>query len=282
MPFCPVCASVLEGHEAFCPHCRTPFSADVAETTEAESTAQWAPPGFDDAGPSGSDEDWTVALWGEREPTVVEERVPSRPAVVEETIPLASTTRRTRTAAPEWYKNRLVLALIALNVALLVLFILAALDRPDPVVLPPAVSVVPTAIVTTPLPTTNEIPEGERPAVSATLSVATPAPTPSPATAGNWTQVASLEGSGPMRGPVFELTGAEARLVHTVQGDQSASFTVFVVEEGHSLEQEGGTPVVNQQGAGSDETRLQRSAGRYYLDVNSANATWTLAVEELR
>ena len=269
MSVCPVCGSDLEGNEAFCPYCSTAL--------RDERTQQWGPPDFDETQQAGPDEDWAVALWGQpEEKTVVEERIPA-PAV-EETIALPTrTTRRS-----QWYQNRLVLALIALNVILFVGLILAILDTNETVVLPPATSVLPTAIPATPQPT-NEIPEGERP-VSPSPAAVTPAPTTAstPATPKTWIQVASLEGTGRKKGPLFELTGGEAKLIYTVQGDQFAGMAIYVVSEGESIDEQGGSPDVNHQGSGSDETRIVKPAGRYYLDVNSANATWSVRVEELR
>jgi hypothetical protein len=76
--------------------------------------------------------------------------------------------------------------------------------------------------------------------------------------------------------------GGEAKLIYTVSGDELAGMAIYVVKEGESVDEQGGSPDVNHQGAGSDETRIVKPAGRYYLDVRSANATWTVRVEELK
>jgi hypothetical protein len=118
---------------------------------------------------------------------------------------------------------------------------------------------------------------------SAPAALETPVPTIAPLVAPKqWMQVTTLAGNGPKRGAVFALTGAQARLRYTLQGDSTSVLAVYVVEEGHSVQKDGGSPDVNVDKPGTDETMLANPAGRYYLDVNSANGTWTVIVEEYR
>lgn len=121
------------------------------------------------------------------------------------------------------------------------------------------------------------------PAPTRTPSLETPVPTITPfVKPKQWMQVTTLTGSGPKRGEVFTLTGAQARLRYTLQGDSNSALAVYVIGEGHTLEKDGGSPEINADKPGTDETMLVKDAGRYYLDVNSANGTWTVVIEEYR
>lgn len=97
-----------------------------------------------------------------------------------------------------------------------------------------------------------------------------------------WTEVVTLSGNGNKRSSSFTLSGAEARLRYTVEGQDMVIAAIYVVEEGTSLQESGGFPEVTATAAGSDETYLQKSAGEYYLDVTAANCSWTVTIEELR
>jgi cell division protein FtsB len=97
-----------------------------------------------------------------------------------------------------------------------------------------------------------------------------------------WKTILTFSGTSNKRSDIFELTGAKARLNYTVKGGNWATFSVYVVEEGRSLEKEGGFPEVMTTGPTSDSTFLVNDPGRYYLDVNSANARWTITIQEYR
>ncbi len=113
-----------------------------------------------------------------------------------------------------------------------------------------------------------------------------PAPTPKPtsiptARPPKRVVIAKLIGATNKRGATFTLTGADARLVYTVKGGSYASVSFYVVAKGDSLASDGGFPEADA-GAGSDSTMLAQEPGAYYLDVLSANATWTVRIEEYR
>ncbi len=114
----------------------------------------------------------------------------------------------------------------------------------------------------------------EQPAAQATTKPAAPAK--------KWTTVATLSGSANKRGPVWHLGDGQARLTYTVKGGQYPTVAIYVVPEGKSLTKDGGIPEVMATAAGGDTTELANEAGRYYLDVQAANATWTVTVQELR
>lgn len=108
----------------------------------------------------------------------------------------------------------------------------------------------------------------------------TPAPPPPPK---QWTEVITISGSTDKRSQLFELTGAEARLNWTVEGEDPFVFVaIYVLEEGTSLEREGGFSEVIVGESGSDTTFLVKEPGRYYIEVLAANADWTVTIEEFR
>lgn len=123
----------------------------------------------------------------------------------------------------------------------------------------------------TPAAQVAEPPAGTAPAETA------PAETPAP----EWTEVASLSGNTSKVGDTFALTGAPARLRWTLGGDEFSTLAVYVVPDGEILEEAGGFPEVMPDGPGSDVTRLRKSPGEYYLNVNGAG-DWSVVVEEER
>ncbi|HEY3377144.1 MAG TPA: hypothetical protein VGL77_06570, partial [Armatimonadota bacterium] len=90
-----------------------------------------------------------------------------------------------------------------------------------------------------------------------------------------WVPILRLAGSSEKRSGPFQLTGAKARIRYTVQGSSVACY-IYVLEEGTTLEKEGGMPEVSVMDAGSDETYLVKDKGSYYLDVKSANCRWNI------
>lgn len=106
-------------------------------------------------------------------------------------------------------------------------------------------------------------------------------PPPAEARAPEWTEVATLSGNTAKVGDTFTLTGAPARLRWTLGGDEFSSLAVYVLPEGEILEETGGFPEVMPDAPGSDVTRLRKTEGQYYLNVNGAG-DWSVVVEEER
>ena len=96
----------------------------------------------------------------------------------------------------------------------------------------------------------------------------------------NWTIVSQLSGTGDKKGPVFTLTGAEARVRYSVKGEM-AMLAVYVLEAGTDLMQTGGMPEVMETAAGSGESSIHGKRGEYYLNV-SGMGNWQVWLEELR
>ncbi|WP_410641223.1 hypothetical protein [Amycolatopsis sp. lyj-346] len=97
-----------------------------------------------------------------------------------------------------------------------------------------------------------------------------------------WQKAIELSGSSAKRSENFKLNGGQTRLKYTVNGGDSIIASFYVMNEGKSLQEDGGFAEVTATKSGSDETRLTKPAGNYYLDVSAANAEWTVAIEELK
>ena len=99
-----------------------------------------------------------------------------------------------------------------------------------------------------------------------------------PETPKSWQTVATLSGTNSKRGDTFRLSGAKARLTYTVSGQYPSAY-VYVIEDGKSLDKNGGTAEVS--GTSGGETRLIKSAGYYYIEV-MGYGDWTVRVEEYK
>jgi len=100
-----------------------------------------------------------------------------------------------------------------------------------------------------------------------------------------WTEVYSFKGNGMKKSPVFELTGEDARIKYSYKapgGLGMGMFSVYVVDEGEDIMKTGGIPeVMTQAESEESESSIQKSAGKYYLNVN-ASGSWTVVIEEMR
>lgn len=132
---------------------------------------------------------------------------------------------------------------------------------------PPAAAPATTAKIVT---TTTEAP----------TTTTTEAPTTTTTRLAAWVKVATLTGTGDKNGSTFALQGGEQRLRWSVTGyrpgvDPHVVSTSFYVEPGS------GAPS-DQNGPGSDSSSVYNEAGNYHIEVLSANANWTVTLEELR
>ena len=96
-----------------------------------------------------------------------------------------------------------------------------------------------------------------------------------------WTQIAQLSGNADKSSDTITLTGGRVRLTYSFQGNYVVG-AVYLLEEGTDLQSDGGFPVVTVSQSTSDETILRKGAGDYYLHVSSANADYTVTLEELK
>lgn len=97
-----------------------------------------------------------------------------------------------------------------------------------------------------------------------------------------WVEVATLSGTAQKQGDTFELEGGKARIRYDFDADSFGVLAVYVVDEGDSLQESGGFPVVSCSESCSDESLLRQPAGSYYLDVNASGGSWTVVIEEER
>jgi len=98
-----------------------------------------------------------------------------------------------------------------------------------------------------------------------------------------WTEVYTFSGNGMKKSPSFELSGGDAKLVYKYKapgGLGMGLFSVYVVDEGKDIMKTGGFPEVFTQAENEEsESALQKSSGRYYLNVN-ASGSWKVSVFE--
>lgn len=104
-----------------------------------------------------------------------------------------------------------------------------------------------------------------------------------PAKEKQWTEVYTFKGSGMKKSPVFELTGAPARLKYKYNSGSNMGmgmFAVYVVDEGDDIMKTGGIPeIMTQEENEESESSIQKGSGSYYLNVN-AQGKWEVVVEE--
>jgi hypothetical protein len=100
-----------------------------------------------------------------------------------------------------------------------------------------------------------------------------------------WTTVATLSGTTNKRGTSFHLGDGDKRLTYTVtdtSGFGALTVGIYVIPKGDSLDKDGGFPEVMPDKSGKGSTQLAQDAGDYYLDVQAANARWSVKVQEKR
>jgi hypothetical protein len=104
---------------------------------------------------------------------------------------------------------------------------------------------------------------------------------PAEETSGEWIEVATLSGTGDQRGEVFTIEG-DARITYEFNAadEDFAIGAVYVVQEGDTLEDQGGIPEMMPDGTEAGETMFYRT-GNFYFDVTAANYdSWTVTIEE--
>jgi hypothetical protein len=96
----------------------------------------------------------------------------------------------------------------------------------------------------------------------------------------NCEEVQTFTGSGIKETQPFTVTSDTWRLRYdfesTTPDQQSSSFDMSVYKTGNTIPES----VITLERPGSDTTYVQAGAGTYYLSIGSANATWTVTVED--
>lgn len=100
---------------------------------------------------------------------------------------------------------------------------------------------------------------------------------------GEWTTLATISGNADQQSDTLVFSGGKIRVTYEfvdTSGMDMVVGAVYVLTEGTDLMTDGGIPdvMVSEEGAG--ETILRKSEGEYYVKVSSANAEYTVTVEE--
>jgi hypothetical protein len=96
----------------------------------------------------------------------------------------------------------------------------------------------------------------------------------------NCDEVKTFTGNGIKETQPFTLTSDTWRLRYNFESStpdqQSSSFDMSVYKTGNTIPES----VITLERPGSDTTYVNAGAGTYYLSIGSANATWTVTVEQ--
>ena len=78
-----------------------------------------------------------------------------------------------------------------------------------------------------------------------------------------WTTVIELSGSSEKRSDIFALRGGKTKLTYTVKSTNPAGplVAIYVLPEGHNLQEKGGFPETTVNDEGTDSTFLVKKAG---------------------
>ncbi len=97
-----------------------------------------------------------------------------------------------------------------------------------------------------------------------------------------WSRVLELTANANKQSETFHLEGGQQKVVYRTTGGKYAICTIYVVDEGTSLDETGGFPVVMVDEDQSDETLMRKSAGDYYLDLKVTNGTCSVEIQEYK
>lgn len=106
---------------------------------------------------------------------------------------------------------------------------------------------------------------------------------PEPAAEPEWRTVATITGNADQQTDTISLTGGKVRVSYDFvdsSGYGTIIAAIYVLTEGTDIMVAGGIPDVMVSKPGAGETILRKSAGDYYVKVTSANADYTVTVEE--
>ena len=95
-----------------------------------------------------------------------------------------------------------------------------------------------------------------------------------------WTSVIELKGNATKSSDTFKLTGGKVKVTYNFTGNTAVVGAIYVLKEGTDLMKDGGIPEVMVSQSGQDSTIIRKSAGEYYLQVSTANSSYTVTLEE--
>ena len=114
------------------------------------------------------------------------------------------------------------------------------------------------------------------------LKTGEPSSSPNSSNSKSYVKLLEFSGNGRKKSSIFELHGNHARLRYKYKSgtDGMGLFSVYIVPDGEDIMKEGGIPeVMSSADHEESESAIQKSAGKYYLDVN-ATGSWSIVVEE--
>jgi hypothetical protein len=98
----------------------------------------------------------------------------------------------------------------------------------------------------------------------------------------SYVKLLEFSGNGTKKSSVFELHGNHARLRYKYKSEDAGMglFSVYIIPDGDDIMVSGGIPeVMSSADHEESESAIQKSSGKYYLDVN-ATGKWSIVVEE--
>lgn len=102
------------------------------------------------------------------------------------------------------------------------------------------------------------------------------------ATPKEWQKVTELTTNASKQGETFSLQGGQQKLIYKTTGGDYSTCLIYVMDEGKTLDEDGGFPIATVSGSNSDETLLRKKKGNYYLDLKTANGSCSVEVQEYR
>ena len=97
-----------------------------------------------------------------------------------------------------------------------------------------------------------------------------------------WQKIADFTAEANKQSATFHLEGGQQKIIYQTTGGDMAICSVYVMDEGTSLDENGGFPVVMIDGSKSDETLMRKSAGDYYFDLKIANGSCSIELQEYK
>lgn len=92
--------------------------------------------------------------------------------------------------------------------------------------------------------------------------------------------VIELSGDNSKKSGLFELKTSNAKMEFNVEGEEPLVFSVFVVPEGETFDQNILTPDATTTEQKSNTIDLGKEPGKYFLQVISARADWSITITE--
>lgn len=90
-----------------------------------------------------------------------------------------------------------------------------------------------------------------------------------------WGEVGSWNGTGRKNTETFTVTSDEWKIRWDAKSDGPMTISIAVYDAAGKLV----GVAASSRKPGKEETYMRKPAGRYYLEINSVNADWTVTVE---